>query len=88
MLRNLIGCFRGLGTKKDRLVTVKLKPLIFVFDLLFFVFIYFFYFLFIQIFSNVMLHRLILSLQVHCPNDDTGCRWTGEVSQFEVCCIY
>ena len=48
MLRNLIGCFRGLGTKKDRLVTVKLKPLIFVFELLFFVFIYLFFLLFIH----------------------------------------
>ena len=39
---------------------------------------------FLQIFSNVMLHRLILSLQVFCSNENIGCRWIGEVSQIEV----
>uniref|UniRef100_A0A7M5WX75 Uncharacterized protein n=2 Tax=Clytia hemisphaerica TaxID=252671 RepID=A0A7M5WX75_9CNID len=36
-----------------------------------------------QIFSNVMLHRLILSIQVYCSNEDTGCQWVGEVNQLE-----
>uniref|UniRef100_A0A7M5U9E5 RING-type domain-containing protein n=2 Tax=Clytia hemisphaerica TaxID=252671 RepID=A0A7M5U9E5_9CNID len=36
-----------------------------------------------QIVSNVMLHRIILSLHVLCGNHDNGCKWTGELDRFD-----
>lgn len=36
-----------------------------------------------QVFSNDMLHRMILSVRVKCSNAGCGCQWTGELINLE-----
>ena len=38
----------------------------------------------LQVFSNDMLHRMILSVRVKCTNSGCGCVWTGELINLEV----
>ena len=42
------------------------------------------FFSFFQVFSNDMLHRMILSVRVKCANAGCGCIWTGELINLEV----